>query len=100
MQNVTNLDTNSFVGCSSLVTVDLHKAAYISNDSFRYCPLKALIIRTDNQICTLASTYVFYNYDQTFKIYVPDDLVSSYKSATNWTAYSSKITPLSEYVEE
>lgn len=30
-------------------------------------------------------------------IYVPADLVDSYKSATNWSAYASQIVPISEY---
>jgi hypothetical protein len=32
-------------------------------------------------------------------IYVPDESVDAYKEATNWTNYSSRIKPLSEYVE-
>ena len=31
------------------------------------------------------------------KIYVPDASVDAYKTATNWSAYASKIYPLSEY---
>lgn len=33
------------------------------------------------------------------KIFVRDNLVASYKSATNWSAYAAKIFPLSELVE-
>lgn len=32
-------------------------------------------------------------------IYVPDDSVSAYKTATGWSAYASVIFPLSQYVE-
>lgn len=31
------------------------------------------------------------------EVYVPDNLVDSYKSDTNWSTYASKIKPLSEY---
>lgn len=31
-------------------------------------------------------------------VYVPDDLVDSYKSATNWSTYANQIKPLSEYI--
>ena len=31
------------------------------------------------------------------KIYVPDDLVAVYKTATNWSSYASYIHPISEY---
>lgn len=33
-------------------------------------------------------------------IYVPDNLVEQYKTATNWSRHADKIKPLSEYVEE
>lgn len=32
------------------------------------------------------------------KIYVPDDSVESYKTATNWSNYADRIHPISEYV--
>lgn len=32
-------------------------------------------------------------------IYVPDNLVDTYKTATNWTAYADKIRPMSELEE-
>lgn len=32
------------------------------------------------------------------KIYVPDDSVEAYKTATNWSNYADRIHPLSEYV--
>ena len=31
------------------------------------------------------------------KIYVPDDLVGTYKTSGNWPAYASSIHPISEY---
>ena len=33
-------------------------------------------------------------------VYVPDDLVDEYKSATNWTTYANQIKPLSELPQE
>ena len=35
---------------------------------------------------------------QSAKIYVPDDSVEAYKQATNWSNYSDRIHPISEYV--
>ena len=32
-------------------------------------------------------------------IYVPDDAVDTYKMATNWSAYASRIKPISEKTE-
>jgi hypothetical protein len=31
---------------------------------------------------------------ETFKIYVPEDSVDAYKTATNWTNYADKITAI------
>ena len=31
------------------------------------------------------------------EIYVPDDSVEAYKTATNWSAYANKILPLSQF---
>lgn len=33
----------------------------------------------------------------TYTIYVPDESVEAYKTATNWTAYANRILPLSQY---
>ncbi|WP_368315358.1 hypothetical protein, partial [Parabacteroides distasonis] len=32
-------------------------------------------------------------------IYVPDEAVETYKTATNWSAYASRIKPISEKTE-
>lgn len=39
----------------------------------------------------------FANTNSTFLIYVPDASVEAYKGATNWSQYSDRIKPLSEY---
>ena len=40
------------------------------------------------------------NYATKGYVYVPDDLVDEYKSATNWTTYANQIKPLSELPQE
>ena len=61
--------------------------------------LDTLIIRTP-EVCTLTTTTgVFKNTkieSGTGYIYVPDDLVDSYKAATNWDTYADQIKPISE----
>lgn len=44
----------------------------------------------------LGGTYVFYR--TTCPIYVPDESVDKYKTATNWTKVASRIKPMSEFV--
>ena len=42
---------------------------------------------------------VFESTNSALSIYVPDESVDAYKTATNWVNYASIIKPLSEYVE-
>lgn len=56
-------------------------------------------------VCTLGSTSYFdYTWIKTKTdtgfVYVPDDLVDSYKTATNWTTFADKIKPMSELESE
>ena len=63
-----------------------------------------LIIRT-NSVCVLqpkafnASTDTGWKAQPPLRIYVPDNLVSQYQTATNWSTYADRIKPLSQYVE-
>jgi hypothetical protein len=59
--------------------------------------LKTLIVRKTTNIINLDG---YKSMDSNTKIYVSDNLVSQYKSATNWSNFSNQIYPLSEYVEE
>ncbi len=42
--------------------------------------------------------HVFYNCNNC-PIYVPDESLDTYKSATNWSNYTSRIKPMSEFTE-
>ena len=56
------------------------------------------IILSNNQVVTLEK-YAFNNSSistRTGYIYVPDNLVDSYKTATNWSTYANQIKPISE----
>ena len=65
--------------------------------------LKTMILRS-NEVCVLkysgaiSSTPIATSTTEGF-IYVPDDLVESYKTATNWSTYASQIKGLSELGE-
>ena len=64
--------------------------------------INTLILR-GNTVATLESvSYTLpYNFEKYGCVFVPDDLVSSYKNATNWSLaiYSKIIYPLSKYTE-
>lgn len=62
---------------------------------FNMYGLITLIIRT-NSVATLANTNAFSGCNALTGIYVPDTLVNSYKTATNWSTYADIIKPLSE----
>lgn len=61
------------------------------------------VILRNSSVCTMASTNALTRTPIASgigHIFVPDDLVDAYKSATNWVTYASRIVPLSEYPKE
>ena len=113
--NATSIGSYAFNGCSKLTGVNIPNAASIMNSAFDSCySLLKLVITQTNSVCTLATTNAFNNcyhflgrVNSTYnpeglkdgRIYVPDELVDSYKSATNWSVYADIIVPLSTLVE-
>lgn len=107
-----SIGKNALQNCWELKTADFGNATSIGNNALMSCfVLTALILRGD-AICSLASTSVFSKcyhilgtVDSSYNIqglkdgyiYVPDELVDSYKAATNWSTYADQIKPLSEY---
>ena len=92
-----------FSGSTALTLVDCACAPVFYPKCFQNCSaLEAIVIRDTETVGELQAN-AFYNCapitNGTASIYVPDALVDTYKAATNWTAYSSIIKPLSEYVE-
>ncbi len=95
--------TDVFRSLTALKIVYIPNVESISGAPFADCTgLEAVVITQTNTVATLATTNVFVRSgiaNGTGFIYVPDNLVESYKSATNWSTYASQIKPLSEYVE-
>lgn len=80
-QGVGNIRTRCFYGCSSLTKFVMNVSKVFdlwSADAFNNTPIAK----------------------GTGYIYVPDNLVDSYKSATNWSTYASQIKGLSELPAE
>ena len=103
LKNLSTINAAVFQQCANLEKVDIHIATTIGLLAFNTCPkLKTLIIRTPSQVCTLASTKVLTGTpiaSGTGYVYVPDNLVDSYKADKIWSTYANQIKPLSEYVE-
>ena len=106
-------DSEHFYQCDKLQTVDFGGiTSSIPEGCFSSCySLTAVIIRTTYKVIGLTSTNAFQNcyhfhgtVDATYNpdglkdgyIYVPDTLVDSYKTATNWVTLADQIKPLSE----
>ena len=98
--NASKVGGSVFKDCLSLTNVNLPKATSIGSQAFYNCmSLAALVLSNAEKVCTLGSNAFLGSLiaSKTGYIYVPDALVSSYKTATNWKAYASQIKPLSEY---
>lgn len=91
----------AFSGCSNLKTVDLHVASGISTYAFQGCSnLSVLILRNPDGVCTLRDTNAFYASGiskKTCLIFVPNKLLSKYKSATNWAGFSALMRAIENY---
>lgn len=91
--------TYVFRECTSLKVVDLPKVRTINQNVFlNDSALEKVIIRSE-EVCTLMNKNAFTGSsiaNGTGYVYVPDDLVDSYKEATNWSTYANQIKGLSE----
>ena len=99
LPSVTSI--SSYIGSGVRTsTIDLSKKISIGSNAFREAySLVHLILRSDT-ICPLSSTSAFTNTpiaEGLGWIYVPTDLVDSYKTASNWSTYASQIISIDEY---
>lgn len=95
---VTALPADSFRE-STIQTADFSAVTNINRTAFTDCTsLETLIIRTPS-VCVISDISVALRGSKiaagTGYIYVPDDLVDSYKAATNWVALANQIKPIS-----
>lgn len=101
--SATSIGTSAFQGCTGLTEVDLTAtsgtvtiaASAFSGDT----KLAHLIIRSSS-VATLSATSALTNTaiaNGKGAIYVPSELVDTYKAASNWSTYASQIYPISAY---
>ena len=84
---------------STIQTADFAAVTNINRTAFTDCiNLETLIIRTPS-VCVISDISVALRGSKiaagTGYIYVPDNLVDSYKAATNWVALANQIKPIS-----
>lgn len=95
---VTALPNNAFRS-SAIRTADFAAVTNINRTAFTDCQhLETLIIRTPS-VCVISDISIALRGSKiaagTGYIYVPDNLVDSYKTATNWVALANQIKPIS-----
>ena len=98
LPKATSVPSSCFYQCTKLNRLDLGSAKSIGASSLAYCTaLTVLILRRADAICTLNSSS--FSGVTTYKgyIYVPSDLLETYKTATNWSTYASKFRAIEDY---
>ena len=104
LQNVTataavSTGEHTFRECIALKTIDLPSMTSIAANSFYGCTgIEKLILRSTTA-ATLSNVSAFTGSSiesGTGYIYVPDNLVDTYKAATNWSIFANQIKRLSE----
>ena len=99
---VTTVGSSAFYGCNAITRIEFDVITDLGYNTFQAVGVGALstfIIKTPNVVVTLhqnPKSYTFKNNNDKLNVYVPDDLVESYKEATNWSIIADKIHPLSE----
>ena len=79
--------------------MDFPMVESIGATAFDQCSALTTVILRVNKVCTLANVSAFNSTpikSGTGYIYVPDNLVDSYKTASNWSTYAAQIKPISE----
>ena len=97
--SVTSIGGSAFYGCCSIASmVILGNVTSIGNSAFSGCSGMAYYdFRQCTSVPTLSGTSVFSSIPSDCKIVVPDGLYDSWKAATNWSTYASKIIKASEF---
>ena len=93
--SVTSIGSNTFWSCTSLNNITIpNSVTSIGSVVFYGCSSLTTMTVLATTPPTLADTMAISS--ATTSIYVPDESVSAYQSATNWSNFADKIKPLSE----
>ena len=91
------IGNQTFLACS-FTQVNLPMCSYIGSKAFWDCVYLSSITIGYSGVCSLSYEGFMYTpiTDGTGSIYVPASLVDAYKSAPNWSQFSSQIFPIPE----
>ena len=99
---VTTIDVYGLGNCKALQRVDFPKLYSIFSNAFTKSSTLSTLILRYNGVCSLKGTDAFNNTpiaSGTGRIFVHNDWVDSYKTATNWSTFADQIKPISELGE-
>ena len=102
MPMVTTIGKSAFRQCTKITSIDMPSVTSIDTYAFYNCTALAKVILRSETMCSLSDSNVFGSTpiaEGTGFIYVPDELVETYKLGTNWAIYSEQIKGLSELEE-
>jgi hypothetical protein len=106
LESISGLDeirtiwSSTFQNCSMLRSINLPNVMSIYPSAFSNCSnLQAVFVGSNqSSICSLMYyAGQFTNCHPDLKIFVPDSLVTNYKSASYWSSYSNRIHGITEY---
>lgn len=92
-ENLQEITSLMFRKCEALTTVNFPAVANINTQAFYSSGITSLTL-SSNTVCTLESPDAFYFTpieEGVGYIYVPSDLVDSYKAADGWSVYANQI---------
>ena len=87
----------AFYRCNSLSQISLPMCSTIGGNALWGCTSLSIITIGYSSICSLVTSAALSNTQitsSTGSIYVPTSLVDAYKSATNWSYFSTQIFPI------
>ena len=96
---VTSIGTSTFYQCYSLASIIIPSGVTkIDGAAFHSCYGMALYdFSACSSVPTLSYTSAFKGIPSDCKIVVPDSLYDTWKAATNWSTYASRIVKASEF---
>ena len=94
--SVASIGLSAFYNCSGLTSIEIpNLVTSIDHGVFASCSELTSIVVLSIVPPSLGSS-VFYQVHSDFIIYVPEESVDIYKTATSWKIYADKIKPISE----
>ena len=96
LTKVETIGQSAFSHCTSLTSIDLPSVTSIDVNGFRYCSNLTSFILSGSTVCTLGGAALNDTSiaSGTGYIYVPSNLVDTYKAANNWSTYANQISAI------